>query len=118
MSNAEMPAGHLIQGAAWCETFGEFTDWLDDAGVTVEGLPSWPPNRPVRVLATPPARLLLEKIGRQEYRHFQRMVERDEVWIRPLPKARIADMHEVKVTDVDTAKLQAWQRRKRQGVTA
>ena len=110
----------MIQGAAWCETFGEFTDWLDDAGVTVEGLPSWPPTRPVRVLATPPARLLLEKIGRQEYRRFCRMVERDEVLIRPLPKSRIKKMHEVTVTDVDTAKMRAWQRhnRNRQEVSA
>lgn len=101
-------AAPTLFAAGWCEEFGEFSEWLEEAGVTVESLPPWAKRAPVRVVALPRNRLFIERISRREYRDFRRMVARGEERLRAVAPGDWARMHAVTVTDIDMAKLESW----------
>lgn len=99
----------VIAGRSWYETFGEFSAWLEQAGLTPESLPAWAATRPVRVMATAWQRLYLEPVSRREMQAFNRKADRGEEWIRPVTREQLGQMYEVRVVDVNVKKLKAWQ---------
>lgn len=94
--------------AGWCEEFQDFCEWLEEAGLATDYLPEWPGRAPVRVVATPGV-LFLERVGRREYREFQRMAARGQTRLRVVPKQRLGTMHALRLTGVDAAKMRTWQ---------
>jgi hypothetical protein len=100
--------GAGLPAQSWSESYDDFRLFLEDAGLTVDGLPSWQPATAVLVVAKLP-KIWLRRLSPAEHKQRQKWLKRGKTRLEAVPLAELAGptWERLQVVGIDPAKFRA-----------
>lgn len=100
--------GAGLPAQSWAESYDDFRLFLEDTGLTVDGLPAWQPAAAVLIVAKLP-KIWLRRLSPAEHKQRQKWLKRGKTRLEAVPLAELAGptWERLQVVAIDADKFKA-----------